>query len=244
MRRAIATSSLEQMQDGVEIAKRAAGRAAADQVPDRTRLGLGTGSTVEHLLVRLGERVAEGLVIEGVPTSARTAERARELGIPITTLDAVDGLDIAIDGADEVAPDGSMIKGGGAAMTREKIVASSAKQFWLIADPSKVVPRLGTSWAVPIEVLQFGWRQAVRRMQEIGLTPDLRIGEEGEPVRTDEGNLVIDAGLPEVQGDLLAIDIALQRIPGVVDTGLFLDFEGLRFVGHEDGRCEQGPLGS
>jgi ribose 5-phosphate isomerase A len=221
-----------------DAGKRAAARAAADAVPDGARLGLGTGSTVRHLLERLAERVRDdGLRIEGIPTSVATADQARRLGIALTSFDEVDRLDLTIDGADEVDPDLELIKGGGGALTREKIVAAASTRMEVIVDRSKLVDRLGATFRLPIEVLEFGWRPAVRRIRDLGLEPDLRPGADSAPFRTDNGNLVLDATLPPTP-DLRALETALRAIPGVVEVGLFLGMAQRIWVGTADGAVE------
>ncbi len=222
------------MADPRGASKRAAGHAAAELVRDGQRLGLGTGSTVEFVLQRLAERCAEGLDVAGVPTSEQTARRARELGIPLLELAEVDRLDLAIDGADEVDPAGNLIKGGGGALTREKIVAAAADRLVVVASPEKLVDRLGATFRLPIEVLAFGLRQTTARVAGCGLAPALRTGPDGAPFVTDEGNLILDCELGPM-GDLGALDAALQAIPGVLEHGLFLGMAGLTVVGEADG---------
>ncbi|MEO0478097.1 MAG: ribose-5-phosphate isomerase RpiA [Planctomycetota bacterium] len=234
------------MESGVENAKRAVGRAAAADVPDGSRIGLGTGSTVEHLLIGLSERVREGLKVLGVSTSETTENRARELGIETSTLDRIDRLDLAIDGADEIDPRGAMIKGGGAAMTREKIVARAAAEFWVIADQKKLVDHLGQTHPLPIEVLPFGWRQTLAGLADLGLRPDLRLDDHGNPVRTDQENLVLDAALDadltNTLESLRTLDRQILAIAGVVESGLFLDFRGRVYTAGHDGDVDRRNL--
>ncbi|MBK8980636.1 MAG: ribose-5-phosphate isomerase RpiA [Planctomycetes bacterium] len=226
------------MADQQAAAKRAAGRAAADLVRDGQRVGLGTGSTVAFVLERLAERIAQGIRVAGVPTSERTAARARELGIPLASLDDLERLDIAIDGADEVDPAGNLVKGGGAALTREKIVAAAADRLVIVVSPDKLVPHLGASFRLPIEVLPFGWRQAAARVRALGLGPELRLGPDRQPVRTDGGNLVLDASFGPV-ADLAALERALDAIPGVVECGLFVAMAPRVLIGELDGRVRE-----
>ncbi len=217
-------------------AKRAAARAAADTVPDGACIGLGTGSTVAHVLDRLAERIRdEGLTIAGVPTSVHTAERARALGIRLTGFDEVERLDLTIDGADEVDPDLELIKGGGGALTREKIVAAASARLEVVVDETKLVERLGATFRLPIEVLEFGWRPAAARVRALGLVPSVRRDAAGAAFRTDNGNLVLDAELPP-QDDLSGLEAALHAIPGVVEVGLFLGYAQRVFIGTADGR--------
>lgn len=208
--------------------KAAAGRAALEYVTPGMRLGLGTGSTAEAFVRALGEKVAGGLSVVGVPTSERTARLATELGIPLATLEEVPALDLVIDGADEVDPKLRLIKGGGAALLREKIVAAASAQMLVIADASKLVPVLG-HFPLPIEVNRFGL-EATRRailaaLGRLGL-PEvvaLRLGADGSPVVTDGGHLIIDARLEAIP-DPEALSFALHVIPGVVEHGLFLGY--------------------
>jgi ribose 5-phosphate isomerase A len=223
------------MSDPRTLAKRAAARAAAEQVPSGSRVGLGTGSTVAHALDRLAERIRdEGLEIVGVPTSAATARRAAELGIALTSLDEVDRLDLTIDGADEVDPQLELIKGGGGALTREKIVAAASSRFLVIVDAAKLVPWLGATFRLPIEVLEFGLAATRRRIAELGIATELRHSADGTRLVTDNGHLVLDGRLTEGR-DLRALEAALDAVPGVVECGLFLGMADLVFVGEDDG---------
>ena len=145
----------------VNVAKRAAAYAAADLVQDGMKIGLGSGSTFLFVIERLAERIkTQGLKVSGVPSSQGTADAATKAGVPLLTLDAVERLDLAIDGADEVDPQKNLIKGGGGAHTRERIVAAAAKEMVVIIDDKKLVPVLGKAFLLPVEVLQFGWKQA------------------------------------------------------------------------------------
>ena len=213
--------------DPAARAKRAAAEHAASFVEDGMRVGLGTGSTAAWAVRRLGERVRdEGLRIRGVPTSERTAALAREAGVPLAALEAVERLDLTIDGADEVAPDLDLIKGGGGALLREKIVAAASDRFVVVADASKRVERLG-AFALPVEVAAFGWtatRAAVAAVLAAADVDARRIEPRmagGAMVRTDGGNHLLDLRLGRIgaPGTLAA---ALVAIPGVVETGLFL----------------------
>ncbi|MBK8099007.1 MAG: ribose-5-phosphate isomerase RpiA [Planctomycetes bacterium] len=217
------------------IGKRAAARAAADLVESGMRLGLGSGSTFLFALERLAERIQQdGLRIAGVATSNGTAEAARRLGVPLTTLDDVDRLDLAIDGADEIDPAKAMIKGGGAALVREKIVAASAREMVVIVDDSKCVLVLGKKFLLPVEVLPFGWQQTERKIAATGAVPTRRIGKDGKPLVTDNGNFILDCrydGIPTPA----ALHDRLNAIPGVLDNGLFVGMAGRVLVGQKDG---------
>lgn len=207
-----------------EALKRAAAARAVALVDDGMRLGLGTGSTIAHFLTLLGERVAAGAVTDliGVPTSIRTAERCRELGVPLGELHDLAPLDLAVDGADEVDPDLDLVKGLGGALLREKIVAAEARRFVVVVDASKVVDRLGERGPLPVEVVPFAWRCHVPFLEELGARPVLRRGPDGEPLRTDNGNVVLDCRFPGGLPDPRATEARLRARAGVVATGLFL----------------------
>ena len=186
-------------------------------------LGLGTGSTAERVIEKLAELYhAGGLDFVGVPTSARTERLARRLNLPLTTLDERPVLDLTIDGADEVDPELNLLKGGGGAHTREKIVARAAERYLIVVDDSKVVERLGTKMPLPVEVLPFGRALVERELRALGGEPQLRL-ENGRPFRTDEGNLIIDCRFPNAMEDLPGLAAAVKAIPGVVEHGLFLE---------------------
>ncbi|HUI39487.1 MAG TPA: ribose-5-phosphate isomerase RpiA [Methanothrix sp.] len=207
-------------------AKRAAGERAADLVRDGMVVGLGTGSTVAWTIKRLGERVREeGLEILGVPTSYQAEELAIASGIVLTTLNQHPILDLAIDGADQVDADLFVIKGGGAAHTREKVVACSAKRFVIVADQSKYVEKL--THAVPVEVLPFAVRLVERRLKEQGGKPVLRLGRMKDgPVITDNGNFVMDVDFGTIE-DPAALGKRLCGIPGMVEHGIFDNLDEL-----------------
>ncbi len=204
--------------------KRAAGVAASELVDSGMRLGLGTGSTVAHLLVALSERLKEGRLrdVVGVPTSLRTAREARELGIQLTSLTETPVLDLTIDGADEVDPDLEVIKGLGGALLREKMVAQASRRLPIMVDESTVVPALGAQCPVPVEVVQFGWEVHRSFMESLGADPVLRVGADGEPVVTDNGNYIIDCHFSGGIDDPESLERALGARAGVVETGLFL----------------------
>jgi ribose 5-phosphate isomerase A len=220
-------------------AKRIVGRAAAALVEDGMRLGLGTGSTTARALEALGRRIAEeGLRVVGVPTSFAAERLARAHGIPLTTLDDVDALDLAFDGADEVAEAGGallLIKGRGAAHTREKVVAAAAERFVVLIDPSKEVDRLGATMPVPVEVLPFAEAPVARALRALGGEPALRMGERKDgPVVTDQGFWILDTSFGPI-ADAAALDAALHALPGVLDHGLFLGLATDVLVGEAGG---------
>jgi ribose 5-phosphate isomerase A len=203
-------------------AKRAAGFMAADMAEDGMVLGLGTGSTVFYALERLSTRIREGLRVSGVPTSYQTARRAQEYGIPLTTLDAEPIIDLAIDGADQVDVKLRLIKGRGAALTREKCVAAAALRFVVVVDKQKLVPVL--SGLVPVEVIPFAIRPVMTRLQGLGCIPHLRDGiKKDGPVITDNGNFIVDCEFGEI-GNPEELEDLFAGIPGVVESGLFCSF--------------------
>jgi ribose 5-phosphate isomerase A len=204
--------------------KRAAAERAAEWVESGMRLGLGTGSTVAHFLDVLGERLRSGALagLVGVPTSVRTEQRARELGIPLAELHDAQPLDLTVDGADEVDPGLDLVKGLGGALLREKMVAQASRQLLIMVDESKLVPRLGTRSPLPVEVVRFGWRAHVRFLERLGCEPTLRAEPSGAPYVTDNGNHVLDCRFPRGMDNPGAVADALRRRAGVVECGLFL----------------------
>ena len=204
--------------------KRAVGVEAAELVESGMRLGLGTGSTVAHFLSALAKRLDAGGLIDvvGVPTSLRTAREAREMGIPLTSLTETPVLDLAIDGADEVDPKLNLIKGLGGALLREKMVAQASRRLAIMVDATKSVAVLGTRCPVPIEVIQFGWEVHGRFVEPLGARPALRVGRDGEPVVTDNGNYIIDCHFPGGIADAENFERAIGARAGIVESGLFL----------------------
>ncbi len=214
--------------------KRAAADASLKYVKDGMVLGLGTGSTARYVLEGLARRVAdEGLLVSGVPTSLATAEAARLLGIPLTSLEEHPVLDLAIDGADEVDPRLDLIKGLGGALFREKIVAAAARKFIVVVDASKLVPRLGTRSPVPVEVHQFGWRSTQAQLEALGAKVALRM-RGGAVFHTDNDNHILDARFGPIRSPA-RLAAALNEIPGVVGHGLFLKMTDLVLAASEDG---------
>ena len=223
------------MTDLFEQAKRNAGRAAADLVESGMRVGLGSGSTFQHALARLAERQHEEVLeILAVATSEATAARARELGIPLSTLDELERLDITIDGADEIDANKNMIKGGGAALAREKIVAAAAGEMIVAVGENKVVNVLGAAFPLPVEVLPFGWRQAATSLGALGCETKLRLGLDGAPITTDNGNYIVDCKFDQI-ADPQGLSPLINVIPGVVENGLFPGMAGRVFIGDNDG---------
>jgi ribose 5-phosphate isomerase A len=215
-----------------------AARAALAHVEDGMRLGIGTGSTAEEFVKLLAEKVSDGLRVTGVPTSERTARMCLELGISISSLDELPELDLTVDGADEIDPALNLIKGGGGAMLREKIVACASQRMIVIADQSKKVETLG-AFPLPIEVNRFGLeatKLAIRRAAErLGLAGELTLrSSRDEAFITDGGHLILDASFGRIP-DSRALSTALFAIPGVVEHGLFLGLTTLAIVAGENG---------
>ena len=223
-----------------DTAKQAAGGRAAALVEDGMCLGLGTGSTTAYALEAIGERIEdEALEVRGVPTSFAAERRARTLGIPLTTLDTDPQLDLAFDGADEVDPEGRLIKGRGAAHSREKVVATQAERFVVLVDPTKLVDRIGSERVLPVEVLPMAVTPVLQALDAWGADPTLRMGEAKDgPVVTDQGLWVVDAAFPHAIPDPSALNDALNARPGVLDHGLFLDQATDVLVGHPDGSVD------
>lgn len=204
--------------------KSLAAQEAIKYIGDARVLGLGTGSTAEKFLDLLGERVASGELggVVGIPTSTRTEEYARALNIPLGNIDEVPSIEITIDGADEVDPRLDLIKGHGGALTREKIVASASDQLIIIVDESKRVEKLGSSCALPVEVLKFGWTQVKMRIEKLGAQVELRMNG-SEPFISDQGNFIIDCQFDGGISDPDILKFELKNLTGVVDHGLFLE---------------------
>jgi ribose 5-phosphate isomerase A len=217
--------------------KRAAAVRALEFVENGMKLGLGTGTTAEAFLDVLGPRVHGGLSVTGVATSERTAEKARALSIPLADLDSLAPLDLVIDGADEADRDLNLIKGGGGALLREKIVAASAKRMVVIADASKLVAKLGR-FPLPVEVVMFGHATTAARIQNAiagmgynRIPMNLRLND-GAPLRTDSGNLIYDIAFGTI-GDVATLAAALSGVPGVVEHGLFVGLAHTLVIAHE-----------
>ena len=199
--------------------KQNAARTAVDQIEDGMVVGLGTGSTAAFAISYLGEKVRSGLNISAIPTSEASKKQAQSEGIPLIDFETSPSIDICIDGADEIDSELNMIKGGGGALLREKIVASSAKRYLIIIDSSKQVETLGT-FPLPVEVITFGWQVVSRKLKEMNASPELRKSG-SQPFVTDEGNYILDCrfnSIPEVE----QVETELNRIPGVVENGLFV----------------------
>lgn len=220
--------------------KRQAAERAINYVEAGMRIGLGTGSTAAHFVDLLGARVCDGLTgIIGVPTSEATRLQAEKLGIQLASLDEHPVLDLTVDGADEIDRELRMIKGGGGALLREKIVATASEQVIIIAGRSKLVDTLG-AFALPLEVVQFGLT-ATRNMIELMAADtgcegqiSLRMGPDGEPFTTDGGNVILDCAFGRID-DPEGLDDALQLVPGIVETGLFIGIADVAIIAGPDG---------
>jgi ribose 5-phosphate isomerase A len=227
----------------IDKAKFVSAKRAVDFVEDGMRVGLGTGSTAAWMVRCLGELVREdGLKIKGVPTSTRTAELARDVGIDVISLDEAKWLDLTIDGADEFDHDLNLIKGGGGALLQEKIVATASDQMIVITDASKEVEHLG-AFPLPIEVIPFGWQTTKALVEELLISLDvmgrdatLRMNGD-HPYVTDEGNYILDLHLGRI-GNARQLSLVINQVPGVVENGLFVDICDIVILGYSDGRVE------
>ncbi|TVR32503.1 MAG: ribose-5-phosphate isomerase RpiA [Nitriliruptor sp.] len=214
-----------------DVGKRAAGEAAAELVEDGMRLGLGTGSTVAYFLDALAAR---GLDVAGVPTSEATAARCRELGIGLLDTAGVARLDLCVDGADELDHALQLTKGGGGALLREKVVATLSDRFVVIATADKLVDRLCDTFALPIEVVPFAVGPVTRSVQGLGFEASVRMRGDAA-YRTDNGNAIVDARCDGGVDDPAVIDVTIGLLPGVVETGLFIDLADLALLGDDNG---------
>ncbi len=222
------TTSLNPDQHKIQAAQK-----AVEYIQDGQILGLGTGSTVHHFLTALGARVNNGLRIRGVPTSQATATYATQLGIPLLGNDEPWEIDVAVDGADQVDPQLNLIKGGGGALLREKIVARAAKQFIVIVDEAKQRPYLGLPFPLPVEILPFGWRTTQQHLENMGWSAPRR-DKGGQPFLTDNGNYIVDLHIPHI-ADSAALETTLLQLPGVIECGLFVHMAALVITGTDQG---------
>jgi len=220
-------------QDTLEACKRAAGEAAAQYVRDGQVVGLGTGSTARHLILAIGRRCQAGLRIQGVPTSRDTAALARQVGIPLVETEDSWGIDVTIDGADQVDPQFNLIKGGGGALLKEKIVAAAARQLVIMVDYTKRVPVLGNPFPLPVEVVPFGWGSTARQIEAMGIKPVLR-ERSGKIFITEAGHYILDLHVDRIP-DPADLERRLNEIPGVVETGLFIGRTDVLIVGTPQG---------
>ncbi len=205
----------------IEHLKKIAAEKATEEIREGMVLGLGTGSTVYYVLLKIGVMVRNGLNIIGIPTSSGTEKIAREQHIPLSTLAAHPSIELTIDGADEVDTHLNLIKGGGAALVREKIIANASKRIVIVVDESKVSHVLGTSFALPVEIVQFGWEATKCVVDEVCGQSELRGGTEN-PLITDNGNYILDCNFDGI-AEPEKIELQLNNIPGVVENGIFVN---------------------
>ena len=216
--------------------KKLVGTKAVELVKQDMIVGIGTGSTVYWFIEALAEKLKEGLHCIGVPTSRQTKAQAEIHGIPLSTLNDISQIDIAIDGADEIAPDLTLLKGGGGALLQEKMVAAASKELVIIADQSKLVSQLG-AFALPVEVIPFGWKQVQARIiHAYNIEVRLRIKED-KPFVTDHGHYILDCFFQEIH-DPVALNRTLKNIPGLVEDGLFLNMASMALIGMQDGTIQ------
>ncbi|MCS6801668.1 MAG: ribose-5-phosphate isomerase RpiA [Chloroflexota bacterium] len=220
--------------DPAMSAKQAAVARAAQEIQNGMMLGLGTGSTAELLFPILRQRLAEGWQLTAVATSERTAALAAAIGVPLLPLRHAVQVDLTIDGADEVDPALRLVKGRGGALLREKMVAQASRRAIIVVDDSKLVPTLGTRAPLPVEVVQFGWEAVSERLAALGASEVTLREQAGKPVLTDSGNYLLDCRFPGI-ADPEALDVAIHRIAGVVEHGLFLGLADTVIVGSADG---------
>jgi ribose 5-phosphate isomerase A len=208
--------------------KEAAARASLRFVKDGQIVGLGTGSTAAYFIQLLGEAVKNGLRIQGIPTSDRSREQAASLGIPLTTLDEFQQIDVTVDGADEVDPQLRMIKGGGGALLREKIVASATRQLVIVVDATKRAAVLGR-FPLPVEVIKFAEALVAKKITALGAEVELRRGADGKPFLTDENNHILDCRFGQIP-DVDGLARRLSDMPGIVEHGLFIGMANIVLV--------------
>lgn len=215
-----------------EDKKRRAAEHAMDLVANGQVIGLGTGSTAKYAIEGIAHRVSQGLSITGVPTSVATARMARELGIPLLDLNEVDRVDITFDGADEVDGDFNIIKGGGGALTREKLVALASEKRIILIDDGKVVSKLGQTRSLPVEVLPFAWAVSARKLSRLGCEAGLRKNGE-DPFFTDNGNYILDCDFGAIENPA-TLEGQIKLLPGVIESGLFIGIADTLIIGFED----------
>lgn len=216
-------------------AKKLTGEKAAEYIEDGMIIGLGTGSTAYYAIKKVGEMVRKGLKVKAVPTSKETAELAAEEGIELIELADVESLDLTIDGADEVDPDFNLIKGGGGALLREKIVASATDKLIIVVDESKMVEHLG-AFPLPIEVTPFSWQYTQKMIEKFSCSSEIR-KEDGEIFVTDNGNYILDCDFGKIE-DPVKVTVELNKLPGVVENGIFAEMAEIVVVGYNDGHIE------
>jgi ribose 5-phosphate isomerase A len=227
--------------DTEETARDAAATAAVERIQPGMTIGLGSGRAVWRVIEKIGERFGEHPPIRAACASDRTAELARAAGIEAAELDGHTRLDLALDGADEIDPSLGLLKGGGGALLREKIVVASADRFVVVAEERKSVGRLGQTFRLPVEVVRFGWPETRRRVLELLPSADLRGSDGDAPYVTDEGHLLLDCDLPDT-GDLPDLAARIKGTVGVVEHGLFLGMADEALLGRPDGSVDVRSL--
>lgn len=216
------------------------GAEVANLVEDGMTVGLGTGSTAAAMVDALGERIRQGLRITGVPTSLQTSRQARHLGIPLKELSDIDRLDLCIDGADEIDPALSLLKGRGGALLFEKLVARRADRYVIVATTEKLVEKLGSRMPLPVEVIPVGWSHTFEDLGELGLRPELRKNDDGTPFLTDGGHYIADCGWPEAnEVDPGSLAYAVKSQTGVVDHGIFIRMAHVVYTIDEEGEIKE-----
>ena len=221
--------------------KKEVGVYAADFVHQGMTIGIGSGSTVHWFIEELGRRLKQGLEITAVPTSMQSKQLASNAAIPISDLNSIDKLVLTIDGADEIDPQGQLIKGGGGALLQEKIVAASSVELIIIADSSKLVQQLG-KFPLPVEVIQFGYKQVEKKIMAAGLCRKISLRKNANEVFvTDQGHYILDCYYEKIT-DPETLNRALHLIPGVVETGLFVNMANKAIIGYEDGNVQMIDL--
>lgn len=218
----------------IETAKEAAGKKAAEFVQEGMRVGLGTGSTAAHFIRALGDRCAAGLHIQAVATSIQSTKLASEYGIPLADPDKLFEFDITVDGADEIDPHFNMIKGGGGALLREKLLAQASREVLIIADDSKLVSHLG-KFPLPVEVIPFLYPSTFQKIRKLGYEGHLRIKSDNTPFITDNGNYIFDLSIADPITHPHILHEELKKISGIVETGLFFNLVKRVIVGYENG---------
>lgn len=216
-----------------EHLKKIAAEKATEEIREGMVVGLGTGSTVYYALLKIGTMVRDGLNIIGIPTSSGTEKIATEQGIPLSTLADHPIIELTIDGADEVDARLNLIKGGGAALVREKIIANASRRIVIVVDESKISRVLGTSFALPVEIIQFGWKSTKREVDIICEQSEIRGGNQ-KPLITDNGNYILDCHFDGIQ-EPGKVEMQLNNIPGVVENGIFVNRADKVFIGTPDG---------
>jgi len=214
--------------------KKLAGEKAVEKIEDGMILGLGTGSTVEYTLKKLAEEVKNGLKIKGIPTSNQTKKLAKQYQIPLIDLDETIEIDLTIDGADEVDGELNLIKGGGGALTREKIIAHHSNKVIIVIDETKVVKGLGVDTPVPVEIVKFSWKATKKALEQLGCTTELREVMQGEPFITDNSGYILDCDFGKIN-DPEELEININKIPGVIENGLFIELADEVIAGSKQG---------